>query len=160
MVKGLSHITFIARDLNRMESILTTILDARRVYDSGDETFSLSRERFFLVGGSPGDPDAPAPIWLAIMEGEGLPSRSYNHVAFKIADADYPALVQRVKALGLDVRESRPRVPGEGRSIYFHDDDNHLFELHTATLDERLKRYAESAPAVNSAPSIKRGHSR
>jgi catechol 2,3-dioxygenase-like lactoylglutathione lyase family enzyme len=120
MVKGLSHITFIARDLNRMESILTTILDARRVYDSGDETFSLSRERFFLVGGSPGDPDAPAPIWLAIMEGESLPSRSYNHVAFKIADADYPALVQRVKALGLDVRESRPRVPGEGRSIYFH----------------------------------------
>src|SRR4051812_11287229 len=131
MVQGLSHMAFIVRDLNRMESILTTVLGARRVYDSGDETFSLSRERFFLVGGSPGDPDAPAPIWLAIMEGESLPSRSYNHVAFKIADADYPALVQHVKALGLDVHESRPRVPGEGRSIYFHDADNHLFELHT-----------------------------
>ena len=86
MVQGLSHLTFIVRDLDRMESILTTILGARRVYDSGDETFSLSRERFFLIGGSPGDPDAPAPIWVAIMEGDELPSRTYNHVAFKIAE--------------------------------------------------------------------------
>ena len=143
MVQGLSHLTFIVRDLDRMESILSTVLGARRVYDSGNETFSLSRERFFLIGGSPGDPNAPAPIWVAIMEGEALPSRTYNHVAFKIADADYPALLERMRALGLDVRESRPRVPGEGRSLYFHDADNHLFELHTGTLGERLKRYAE-----------------
>jgi catechol 2,3-dioxygenase-like lactoylglutathione lyase family enzyme len=135
--------TFIVRNLDRMELILTTILGARRVYDSGDATFSLSRERFYLVGGSPGNPDAPAPIWIATMEGEGLPSRSYNHVAFKIAEADYPALLERLRTLRLDVRESRPRVPGEGRSIYFHDDDNHLFELHSGTLSERLERYAE-----------------
>ena len=83
MVQGLSHLTFIVRDLDRMKSILTTIFEARRVYDSGAETFSLSRERFFLIGGSPGDPEAPAPIWVAIMEGDGLPSRTYNHVAFK-----------------------------------------------------------------------------
>ena len=103
----------------------------------------MSRERFFLIGGSPGDPDAPAPIWVAIMEGDELPSRTYNHVAFKIAETDYPALLERVRALGLDVRESRQRIPGEGRSVYFHDADNHLFELHTGTLGERLKRYAE-----------------
>jgi hypothetical protein len=40
------------------------------------------------------------------------------------------------------VREGRSRVAGEGRSIYFHDHDNHLFELHTGTLGERLQRYA------------------
>jgi catechol 2,3-dioxygenase-like lactoylglutathione lyase family enzyme len=142
MVQGLSHMTFIVRDLNRMEAILTTVLGARRVYESGDRTFSLSRERFFLAGGSPGDPDAPAPIWIAIMEGESLPSRSYNHVAFKISEADFMALLERIRALGLDVEEGRSRVAGEGRSIYFHDDDNHFFELHTGTLEERLKRYA------------------
>jgi fosfomycin resistance protein FosX len=143
MMQGLSHMTFIVRNLDRMELILTTILGARRVYDSGDAAFSLSRERFYLVGGSPGNPDAPAPIWIAAMEGEGMLSRSYNHVAFKIAEADYPALLERLRTLRLDVRESRPRVPGEGRSIYFHDDDNHLFELHSGTLSERLERYAE-----------------
>ncbi len=76
------------------------------------------------------------------MEGEGLPSRSYNHVAFKIDEADYDAMLARIQSCGLELREARRRVDGEGRSIYFYDHDNHLFELHTGTLDERLERYA------------------
>lgn len=47
------------------------------------------------------------------------------------------------RQLGLAVRESRPRVEGEGRSLYVHDADNHLFELHTGTLAARLARYAQ-----------------
>ena len=136
MIAGLSHITFIVRDLDRMEEILVSVLGARKVYDSGDNTFSVSRARFFLAG------EEPAQVWLAIMEGEGLPTRTYNHVAFKISEADYPACLERVQVLGLEVREGRSRVAGEGRSIYFHDHDNHLFELHTGTLADRLKRYA------------------
>lgn len=131
MVEGLSHITFIVRDLDRMEAILTSVLDARRIYDSGEATFSLSRERFFDIGG----------VWVAVMEGDPLPARSYNHVAFRISDADYDDRLARIRALGLDVREGRARVAGEGRSIYFHDHDNHLFELHSGTLEERLRRY-------------------
>ncbi len=142
MVRGLSHLTFIVRDLDRMEALLTTVLGARKVYDSGDETFSVARERFFLVGAEAGDADAPAPIWVAVMEGEPLPSRTYNHVAFKIGEADYDRCVALLRSLGHDPREGRPRVDGEGRSIYFHDHDNHLFELHTGTLAERLARYA------------------
>ena len=42
----------------------------------------------------------------------------------------------------LDMRPPRPRVEDEGRSIYFYDDDNHMFELHTGTLADRLERYA------------------
>lgn len=133
VVQGLSHITFIVRDLDRMERLLTEVLDARKVYDSGAATFSLSRERFFLVG----------EVWIAVMEGEPLPSRTYNHVAFKIEDADYDGCLARIRALGLEVREGRPRVEGEGRSIYFYDHDNHLFELHTGTLRERLARYGQ-----------------
>ena len=136
MIDGLSHLTFIVRDLDRMETLLTTVLAAQKIYDSGAGTVSISRERFFMAGG----------IWIATMEGEPLPSRTYNHVAFKIADGDYDQCLERVKALGLDIRESRPRVAGEGRSIYFHDHDNHLFELHTGTLSERLARYAEGKP--------------
>ncbi len=142
MVRGLSHMTFIVRDLDRTEAMLVAVLGARRVYDSGAETFSTSRERFFLVGGEPGDPDAPAPIWIAIMEGEALAARTYNHVAFKIEEADVERCRAAIGALGLDIREGRPRVEGEGRSIYFYDHDGHLFELHTGTLAERLARYA------------------
>jgi catechol 2,3-dioxygenase-like lactoylglutathione lyase family enzyme len=131
---GLSHLTFIVADLDRMEEILVSILGARKVYDSGAETFSLSPERFFLLGADD--------IWIAIMAGDPLPSRTYNHVALKIEEADFEAYRARIGALGLDVRESRPRVAGEGRSLYFHDHDNHLFELHTGTLGERLARYA------------------
>ncbi len=131
MVEGLSHVTFVVRDLDRMEEILTSVLDARKVYDSGEGTFSLSRERFFDIGG----------VWVAVMEGEALPARSYNHVAFKMAPGEYEERLARIRALGLDLREGRGRVAGEGRSIYFHDDDNHLFELHDGTLEERLRRY-------------------
>ena len=139
MVKGLSHLTFIVSDLDRMEVLLTTVLDARKVYDSGDQTFSVSRERFFLVGDGAGDPDAPAPIWIATMEGAPLPSPTYNHVAFKIEETDYERCLTAIQSLGLKVREGRARVEGEGCSIYF---DNHVFELHSSTLSERLARYA------------------
>lgn len=133
MIEGLSHITFIVRDLERMTAILTGVFDARELYSSGPQTFSVAREKFFQIGD----------LWIAVMEGEPLPSRSYNHVAFKIADAEFDGYVAKIKALALDMRPPRPRVEGEGRSIYFYDNDNHLFELHTGTLAERLDRYGK-----------------
>ena len=68
MVQGLSHITFVVRDLDKMEEMLTQVLDANKIYDSGDKTFSLSRERFFDIAGT----------WVAIMEGEPLPTKTYK----------------------------------------------------------------------------------
>ena len=133
MIEGLSHITFITRDLDRMEEILTGVLDARRIYDSGEQTFSLSKERFFDVGG----------LWIATMQGDPLPEKSYNHVAFKMAEGEYDDRLKRIRALGLEVKPGRERVAGEGRSIYFYDDDNHLFELHSGNLEQRLARYAK-----------------
>ncbi|RLK07785.1 FosX/FosE/FosI family fosfomycin resistance hydrolase [Ruegeria conchae] len=132
MIEGLSHITFITRDLDKMEEVLTTILDAKKIYDSGDRTFSLSKERFFDIGG----------VWVAIMEGDPLSEKTYNHVAFKMGVDEYDDRLQRIRSLGLEIREGRSRVPGEGQSIYFYDYDNHMFELHSGTLEERLKRYA------------------
>jgi fosfomycin resistance protein FosX len=136
---GLSHMTFVVSDLDAMEAILVGVLGAQKVYDSGAETFSLSEERFFLVGADR--------LWIAAMKGEPLAARTYNHVAFKVDEADIESYRSRIAALGLEVRESRPRVDGEGRSLYFYDRDNHLFELHTGTLAERLERYAEGRTA-------------
>ncbi len=135
MTQGLSHMTFIVSDLDMMEEMLVTVLDAKKTYDSGDNTFSLSEERFFDIGG----------IWVAAMKGEPLPTRTYNHVAFKMNAADYEEKLRRIRALGLEVKEGRSRVEGEGHSIYFYDFDNHMFELHSGTLEERLRRYQEPA---------------
>ena len=85
------------------------------------------------------------PLWIALMQGAPLAERSYNHVAFKVEEADFEARCARLTALGVEVLAGRPRVEGEARSLYFHDFDNHLFELQTRTLDERLARYAHPA---------------
>jgi fosfomycin resistance protein FosX len=135
MIQGLSRLTFIVRDLDKMSLICTQLLGGKEVYTSGDDTFSTSREKFFVAGG----------IWIAIMEGESLPSQTYNHVAFKVSDEQLEAARIAVVRLGLDMRPPRPRVRGEGQSLYFHDHDNHLFELHTGTLEERLARYREES---------------
>ena len=133
MIKGLSHLTFIVSDLDKMEVMLTRVLDAKKIYDSGENTFSLSKERFFEIGG----------LWIAIMEGNSMPTQTYNHVALKIDAEEYDDRLARINSLGLQVREGRSRIEGEGQSIYFYDYDNHLFELHSGTLHERLLRYAQ-----------------
>jgi catechol 2,3-dioxygenase-like lactoylglutathione lyase family enzyme len=131
MVEGISHITFIVRDLKLATRFFQEIFEAEEVYSSGDNTFSLSREKFFMIGGQ----------WIAIMQGESFPTRTYNHVAFKIPETEFETYESRIQQLGVDFRPPRPRVEGEGRSLYFYDYDNHLFEIHTETLWQRLKRY-------------------
>jgi catechol 2,3-dioxygenase-like lactoylglutathione lyase family enzyme len=132
MIEGISHLTFIVKDLERATTFFKTIFDAQEIYSSGDNTFSLSREKFFLIGGQ----------WIAVMEGDSLFERSYNHVAFKISEEEFDVYESRVRAAGVDFKPPRPRVEGEGRSLYFYDFDNHLFELHTGTLSGRLARYS------------------
>ena len=131
-VQGISHVTLIVRDLELMARFLRDGLGATEVYDSSAKSYSLSREKFFILGG----------VWLAAMEGNPPSERSYQHLAFIVTEKDLALFEVRLRAIGVEVKEPRPRVPGEASSLYFYDFDNHLFELHTGTLDERLKRYA------------------
>jgi catechol 2,3-dioxygenase-like lactoylglutathione lyase family enzyme len=134
-IEGISHITFIVRDLGRMAHFLCQGLGATEVYDSKAKNFSLSPERFFTLGGT----------WLAAMRGEPPAERTYRHLAFKVADDALPEFEARLRSMGVEVKDPRPRVQGEGSSLYFYDFDNHLFELHTGTLDQRLELYAKGA---------------
>ena len=131
-IAGISHLTFLVRDLERTARLLVDGLGAREVYDSGERTHSLSPEKFFVLGG----------IWLVAMEGEPPAERSYRHVAFQVDAEDLPGYRTRLERLGVEIRPPRPRSEGEGESLYFHDFDNHLFELHAGTLDARLAAYA------------------
>lgn len=133
LITGLSHITLIVNDLEKTTELFVKIFEAREVYSSGDEIFSLSKEKFFLING----------LWICIMEGKSLAERTYNHIAFKIPDSCFDEFRRRIKDAGVEIIPERSRVDGEGRSIYFYDYDNHLFELHTGTLEERLERYSK-----------------
>lgn len=131
-IHGLSHITFIVKDLSRMAKFLCQGLGAEEVYDSKLKRFSLSHERFFLLGG----------VWIAAMEGAPSSERSYRHTAFKIAEDELSEYRNRLEAIGVEIVPPRSRIEGEGQSLYFYDFDNHLFELHTGTLEQRLQSYA------------------
>lgn len=133
MISGLSHITLIVKDLQRTSVFLEKIFEAKEVYSSGNKTFSLSKEKFFLIND----------LWICIMEGEPLVERTYNHIAFQIQHSDFDDFIARIKDIGVEIKPKRTRVDGEGCSIYFYDYDNHLFELHTGNLHERLKRYSK-----------------
>lgn len=130
MIYGISHITFIVKDLGKATKFFKEIFEAKEIYSSEDKTFSISKEKFFLIND----------LWIAVMEGEKI-EKSYNHIAFKIDESDYEMYLKRIENLGLEIKVGRERVIGEGNSIYFYDYDNHLFELHTGTLEIRLHHY-------------------
>ena len=130
MVTGLSHITFVVKSLERSAPILHYVLGAKEVYSSGCKTFSIAKEKFFLLGD----------LWVCLMVGEPSAMRNYSHVVLKIDEESIEPALEKIRFLGLEIKPDRPRVEGEGRSIYFYDFDDNLFELHTGTLDERLKR--------------------
>ena len=130
MIKGLSHITVIVKDLEKSAKFFCEGLGAKEIYDSCDRNFSISREKFFDLNG----------IWLVAMEGEAQ-EKSYRHVAFSVDEEILESYETKLRALGIEIVPPRSRVSGEGKSLYFYDFDNNFFELHTGSLQERLKKY-------------------
>ncbi|MBO0460463.1 FosX/FosE/FosI family fosfomycin resistance hydrolase [Enterococcus sp. DIV1298c] len=130
----LSHMTFIVRDLSRSTEIFTEIFAAKEVYSSKEKQYSLFPEKFFLIDD----------LWVALMEDQQVKlPKTYNHIAFEIAPEQIPLYKEKLYQLDLKIEEGRSRVSGEGESIYFYDDDDHLFELHAGNLADRLKKYEE-----------------
>lgn len=77
-----------------------------------------------------------------------------SHATFVVQDLDRMArlmceglggreVYDSLRKLGVEIKPPRPRVEGEGQSLYFYDFDKHLFELHTGTLAQRLQRYVQ-----------------
>jgi len=132
-ITGLSHITLICKDLEKTSHLLKMVFGALEIYSSGEKTFSTSQEKFFTVAG----------LWIAIMQGEPV-DKTYNHIAFQIDEIDLPKFTTKITELSLEILPSRQREPEEGKSLYFYDYDNHLFELHSGELATRLDFYNNS----------------
>ncbi len=138
MIRGISHITLIVRDLDKTARLFCEGLGAMELYDSKEKNFSVRREKFFVLGG----------VWLVAMEGDRS-EKSYRHIAFQVEEDDLREFEERLIALGAMVVPSRSRVEGEGSSLYFYDYDNNFYELHSGTLEERLKKYTGRSDAVS-----------
>ena len=124
MIIGISHITLIVADLNQTSLYFERIFGAKIVFSSPTAKYILIND-----------------LWVALNQGESLSEQTYNHIAFKVHDSDIDDYIKRVQDFGFELIEGRIRSKGEGRSIYFYDYDNHLFELHSGTLSERLDSY-------------------
>lgn len=129
-IKGISHITFICKDLEKTVQMFKGVFGAEEIYSSGDKTFSISKEKFLKVAG----------VWIAIMEGDPV-EKTYNHIAFHVSDQDLPQFEAKIRSFGFTILPGRTREQAEGNSLYFYDYDNHLFELHSGDLDTRLQLY-------------------
>jgi len=46
LIHGISHITFIVKDLDKATTFFREIFDAKEVYYSGDKTFPFPRKSF------------------------------------------------------------------------------------------------------------------
>ncbi|PID48020.1 MAG: FosX/FosE/FosI family fosfomycin resistance thiol transferase [Proteobacteria bacterium] len=129
-MEDISHITIIVKDLQRSSKLFCDGLGAKEIYDSKDKNFSISREKFFELGG----------VWFVTMEGKPI-EKSYRHIAFKVSRDSLQAYREKLTKLGATIIPSRNRIEGEGDSLYFYDYDNNFFELHAGTLEERLAKY-------------------
>lgn len=130
MIKGISHITIVVKDLEKSSKLFCIGLGAKEIYDSKNKNYSISREKFFDLGG----------LWFVAMEGEPQ-EKSYRHVAFIVDEESLKTYETKLAELGATIVPSRSRVEGEGKSLYFYDYDNNFFELHSGTLKERIKNY-------------------
>lgn len=61
-------------------------------------------------------------IWIVIMEGESLSSRTYTHVAFKVMAAELERATTAVQRLGLDKSSATPKARPRAAANYCEED--------------------------------------
>lgn len=104
MIKGISYITFIVRDLNRTADLFQKVLDAEEVYGSGIKSHP--------------------PIYWEIIPGRRTMDCCYaakGNCQSDISSCCIKVDADRMGKAGLEIRPTRTRAfEGKGKSIYFY----------------------------------------
>lgn len=122
MIKGLNHLTFAVRDLERSFRFYAGVL--------GFQPLARWDEGAYLLAGN---------LWVALAlddqtRQDALPE--YTHVAFDVAPNDFGPMSLRIIASGATVwRENQ----SEGASLYFLDPDGHKLEIHASDWQSRVQ---------------------
>ncbi len=74
-------------------------------------------------------------LWFCLSCDQVSPAQDYSHLAFDIAEQDFPAFTAKLRLAG--VKEWKQNK-SEGQSMYFLDPDGHQLEVHCGDLQSRL----------------------
>jgi catechol 2,3-dioxygenase-like lactoylglutathione lyase family enzyme len=119
MISGINHLTWSVADIEETFSFYVDVLGLTPVMKS-------EWSAYFLAGD----------VWIAVVKGEHRKDSRYDHVAFRVDEADYRALVASLERHGVSqwkVNES------EGASFYFLDPSGNRFEVHSSDLEARVR---------------------
>lgn len=122
MIRGINHVTFSVRDLERSLRFYRDAL--------GFRPLCLWPEGAYLQAGS---------LWVALIqdaETRGGPLPEYSHVAFDVAPESFDSVARRIREAGARLFKENA---SEGASLYFLDPDGHKLEVHASDLEERLR---------------------
>jgi catechol 2,3-dioxygenase-like lactoylglutathione lyase family enzyme len=124
-VRGFSHVTIDVCNLERSLSFYTGVLGMRLV--------NKARHDAYLEWGD---------AWICLQERPNLPEPraqlGVNHVAFFIALEDFEHAVEELQKAGVTIVRG-PIQRGVGWTVNFLDPDGTQLELHTSTLEERMR---------------------
>ena len=130
MIKSINHVTYSVSDLQNSVDFYKNILKAKILLEGKNTAY-------FTVGG----------VWLALNEESDIPRNeiqySYTHIAFSIDEREFDGWYKWLKENNVNILNGRQRDVRDKKSIYFTDPDGHKLELHTGTLEDRLKYYKE-----------------
>lgn len=124
MTTTISHIALVVTDPARTTHLLDVLFGVTVVPPKPERRGPP--ETVVQVGG----------VWFVLVQGEPAVSRTDDHIAFSVQEAELPALADKLAALGLESQMSRAGTAA--KSLYFVDYDNHLFELHTGHFEREL----------------------
>lgn len=122
-ITGLNHITLAVADVDRSTAFYRDIL--------GCTVRAIWPEGSYLEAGS---------LWLCLSydpQAKLTPKSDYTHIAFTVAEAEFPRLSQRLVAECVIWKGNK----SEGASTYFLDPDGHRLEIHVGSLAARLAHY-------------------
>lgn len=122
MLESISHVALVVKDPARTAALFHDLFGARAVEREDEEGH---RETLMRLGG----------IWMVLVEAPVQRARTGDHIAFRATPEILEATAARLQAMGREFIRAR-----SNSTLYFFDDDDHVFELDTEGIDEALGR--------------------
>lgn len=120
MVKGIEHVAILSNDTKRLSDWYKDMFDLKTVYDNGKGTFFLAFESGDMIEFVMSD---------VLEEKKTHTTCGIRHLAFSIDDADFMAMVDKLKASGAEV-VSEVSANAKGiKTFFFRDIDGNVCHL-------------------------------
>jgi catechol 2,3-dioxygenase-like lactoylglutathione lyase family enzyme len=122
VIRGINHVTFAVRDLERSFAFYRDVLGFR-------PRARWPQGAYFSAGA----------LWFCIVVDDHArtePLKEYTHLAFAVARSEFVALSEQIRGSGCEIWKANS---SEGDSLYFLDPDGHKLEIHATRLEDRLR---------------------